>query len=119
MIARASFLRILGAVPFLALLGCGGGAAVGGPDPVQAQERVYVVAQEDVTVGVLDAATGALLETVDLKEMGFSPTAKAHHVAVEPDGSFWYVSLIAGGAVLKLDRDNRLVGRAEFAPWRR
>lgn len=114
MIARATFLRFLGAVSSLALMGCGGGAAAGGPAPAQAQERVYVVSQEDVTVGVLDAATGELLETVDLTAMGFSPTAKAHHVAVEPDGSYYYVSLIADGKVLKLDRDNRLVGQADF-----
>ena len=41
-------------------------------------------------------------------------TAKAHHTAVEPDGSFWYVSLIAAGKVLKFDRQNRLVGDVDF-----
>ena len=35
-------------------------------------------------------------------------------MAVEPDGSFWYASLIADGRVLKFNRDNELVGEAEF-----
>ena len=83
--------------------------------PAGAQELLYVASQEDVTVAVIDMSTRQLVETVDLKELGFSPTAKAHHVAVEPDGSFWYVSLIADGKVLKFDRENRLVGQADFA----
>ncbi|KPJ81357.1 MAG: hypothetical protein AMS19_08325 [Gemmatimonas sp. SG8_23] len=95
------------------------GAAACGAGPVPAtpagaQELLYVASQEDVTVAVIDMSTRQLVETVDLKELGFSPTAKAHHVAVEPDGSFWYVSLIADGKVLKFDRENRLVGQADF-----
>ena len=31
--------------------------------------------------------------------------AQAHHAQVEPDGSFWYVTLIGAGKVLKLDRN--------------
>jgi hypothetical protein len=78
------------------------------------RDLLYVAAQEDVTVAIIDMATNELIETVDLKELGFSATAKAHHTAVEPDGSFWYVSLIAAGKVLKFDRENRLVGQADF-----
>ncbi|NIP82946.1 MAG: YncE family protein, partial [Gemmatimonadetes bacterium] len=33
---------------------------------------------------------------------------------VEPDGAYWYVSLIGANRVLKLDRGNRLVAQAEF-----
>lgn len=84
------------------------------PGRVEAQDYLYVASQEAVTVAVIDMATNQLVETVDLKQLGFSPTAKAHHTAVEPDGSFWYVSLIAAGKVLKFDRDNRLVGQADF-----
>jgi len=84
------------------------------PGAIAAQEYLYVASQEAVTVAVIDMATNELVETVDLKALGFSPTAKAHHTAVEPDGSFWYVSLIADGKVLKFDRDNRLVGQADF-----
>ncbi|MDH5590414.1 MAG: YncE family protein, partial [Gemmatimonadota bacterium] len=84
------------------------------PRPARSQEYLYVASQEDVTVSVIDMDARALVATVDLKELGYSPTAKAHHVAVEPDGSFWYVSLIADGKVLKFDRSNRLVGQVDF-----
>jgi DNA-binding beta-propeller fold protein YncE len=84
------------------------------PAPVAAQEYLYVASQEDVSVAVIDKATDELVTIVDLKEMGFGATAKAHDVAVDPDGSHWYVSLIAAGKVLKLDRDNRLVGEVDF-----
>lgn len=89
-------------------------AGLASADAAAAQDYLYVASQEEVTVAVIDMATNELVETVDLKELGFSPTAKAHHTAVEPDGSFWYVSLIADGKVLKFDRDNRLVGQADF-----
>jgi YVTN family beta-propeller protein len=80
----------------------------------EAQDFLYVASQEEVTVAVIDMGTNELVETVDLKTMGYSETAKAHHTAVEPDGSHWYVSLIAAGKILKFDRDNRLVGEADF-----
>jgi DNA-binding beta-propeller fold protein YncE len=103
---------------FALLLGLVGAAACGAgpvpPAPAGAQELLYVASQEDVTVAVIDMGSNRLVETVDLKELGFSPTAKAHHTAVEADGSFWYVSLIADGKVLKFDRENRLVGQVDF-----
>jgi DNA-binding beta-propeller fold protein YncE len=105
--------RLLGAAVFLTLLGCAGAAAPG-PAPAQTGDRVYVVSQEAASVGVLDAATGDLLATVDLTAMGYPAASKPHHVAVEPDGSHWYVSLIAAGKVLKLDRENRLVAEVDF-----
>ena len=82
--------------------------------PAASPNLLYVAAQEDVTVAIIDMATNELIETIDLKELGFSENAKAHHTAVETDGSFWYVSLIAAGKVLKFDRQNRLVGQADF-----
>jgi len=80
----------------------------------EAQELLYVASQEDVTVAIIDMGTNELVATVDLKELGYAETAKAHHTAVEPDGSHWYVSLIAAGKVLKFDRNNGLVGEADF-----
>ena len=105
----ARSLRLAGLVA-----GAACGAGPGPPSPAGAQDLLYVASQEDVTVAVIDMASRTLVETIDLKELGFSPTAKAHHTAVEPDGSFWYVSLIADGKVLKFDRDNRLVGQVDF-----
>ncbi len=76
--------------------------------------RVYVASQDGATVSVIDIDTQQLIAEIDLTALGFNATCKPHHVAVEPDGSYWYVSLIADGRVLKFDRDNNLVGQAEF-----
>ncbi len=75
---------------------------------------VYVASQDGAAVSVIDIETQELVATVDLTALGFSANCKPHHVAVEPDGSHWYVSLIADWRVLKFDRDNNLVGQAEF-----
>lgn len=79
-----------------------------------AGDLVYVTSQAAAAVSVIDAATREVVATIDLTELGFSPNCKPHHVAVEPDGSFWYVSLIADWRVLKFDRENNLVGQVEF-----
>ncbi len=105
-------MRPLFALAFCVTAACGG--ALAPPAPAAAQDYLYVASQEDVTVAVIDMATNRLVETVDLKALGYSPTAKAHDTAVDPDGSHWYVSLIAAGKVLKFDRQNRLVGEADF-----
>jgi YVTN family beta-propeller protein len=51
---------------------------------------------------------------IRLQDLGFGANAKPHHIAVEPDGSFWYVTLIGENRILKFTRDNRLVGQAQF-----
>ena len=79
-----------------------------------AADLLYVANQLDAAVTVIDMATNEIVGTVDLTELGFSPNAKPHHVAVEADGSFWYVSLIGDGKVLKFNRDNELVGQTDF-----
>ena len=76
--------------------------------------RLYVPNQNDATVMVLDARTGALTATVDLRAAGFTANAKPHAVIAEPDGSAWYVTLIGDGFVAKFDRENRLQGRAKM-----
>jgi DNA-binding beta-propeller fold protein YncE len=55
-----------------------------------------------------------VIETVDLQALGFSENAKPHHAVAEPDGSFWYLSMIAENTVLKLTPDNEIVGRIEM-----
>src|SRR5690606_32812336 len=70
---------------------------------------VYVCNQDDATVSLIDTRTNEVVHTVDLKQHGFGPNAKPHHVAVEPDGSYWYVSMIGENRVAKFDRGNRLV----------
>lgn len=75
--------------------------------------RLYVTNQAAAAVSVVDVEAGTV-EVVDLRGLGFGPTANPHHVVVEPDGSHWYVSLIGENRVLKFDRANRLVAAIEF-----
>jgi len=83
--------------------------------PLAAQApRLYLTNQDDATVSILDPATRRLIETLDLQRLGFAANARPHHAQVEPDGSFWYLTLIGAGKVLKLDRDNRIVGSVDL-----
>jgi len=75
--------------------------------------RLYVTNQDEATVSVVDLASHRVVETVDLRKMGFGANAKPHHAQVEPDGSHWYLTMIGEGKVLKLDRTNRIVGTVE------
>lgn len=77
-------------------------------------DLLYVCNQNDATVSIIDMATNRVVRTVDLRQLGFSANAKPHHVAVEPDGSFWYVTLIGDNRIVKLDRDNRVVAQVAF-----
>lgn len=90
------------------LLGAG---SVAGASAAGAQEKLYVVNQAGATISVIDQQRLAVDTVLDLRALGFTANAKPHHVAVEDDGSFWYVSLIGDGRVLKFDRANRLVGQ--------
>ncbi|NNE35815.1 MAG: hypothetical protein HKN13_11285, partial [Rhodothermales bacterium] len=78
------------------------------------RDLLYVCNQEDATVTIVDMDLNVVSRVVDLRDHGFSASAKPHHVAVEPDGSAWYVSLIGDNAVAKFDRDNSLVGQFSF-----
>lgn len=77
-------------------------------------ELAYLTNQNDATISIIDLVAMEVIETIDLALLGFSATAKPHHTAVEPDGSYWYATLISDGRILKFDRDNRLVGEAQF-----
>jgi YVTN family beta-propeller protein len=75
---------------------------------------LYVCNQNDASVSVIDMATNRVVRTVDLQRLGFSANARPHHVAVEPDGSYWYVTLIGENRIVKLDRGDRVVAHAQF-----
>ncbi len=75
---------------------------------------LYVANQEAAAVTVIDLSTNEVADVVDLDAMGYGANAKPHHIVVEPDGSYWYVSLIAANQILKFDRQNNLVGSVEF-----
>jgi YVTN family beta-propeller protein len=72
-----------------------------------------VANQASGKVTVIDAATDSVAAIIDFTRLGFSANPKPHHIVVEPDGSYWYVSLIGDNAVVKLDRANRVVAKAE------
>ncbi|MDH3222191.1 MAG: hypothetical protein OEO23_00635 [Gemmatimonadota bacterium] len=77
-------------------------------------DPLYVCIQDEARIAVIDMATGALVRTIDLTELGFSANAKPHHIVGEPDGAHWYVSLIGENRVIKLDAGGRVVGQAEM-----
>jgi YVTN family beta-propeller protein len=95
-----------------ALLGCMG---TGRPAvrPSGRTTLVYVANQASGKVTVVDAFGDSSVATVDFAALGFSAHPKPHHIVVEPDGSYWYVSLVGANAVVKLDRANRVVAKAE------
>ena len=85
-----------------------------GPSPSPTPDVLYVCNQSDATVTLIDTHTNTVVGLVDLTTLGFSKNAKPHHIAVEPDGSFWYVTLIGENKIVKLDRNNKVVGTATF-----
>jgi YVTN family beta-propeller protein len=91
-------------------------AAVGGrtPDDRAPRYLLYVCNQEEATVSVIDMSSNTVVETIDLQALGFSANAKPHHIVAEADGSFWYVTLIGDGKIVKLDGENRVVASANF-----
>ncbi len=76
----------------------------------EASDLLFVCNQDDATVCVIDTELNVVIRLIDLTDYGFSSSAKPHHVAVEPDGSFWYVSLIGENRVVKFDAQHRLAG---------
>ena len=99
---------------------CGRSESGADPEPIAAAaaaaptEYLYVTSQSGPAVSIIDMDAREVVETIWLTELGFTANAKPHHVAVAPDGETWYVSLIADGFVLKFNRDNELLGRAEY-----
>ncbi len=87
----------------------------GAPDPTgkipfaDASQRLYVCDQEEAKISVIDPGKKVIMRTVDLTQWGYSQTARPHSIAVEPDGAYWYVSLIGADRVLKFDANNHLV----------
>lgn len=105
---------MLTAAAALAVAACGGAMGQPGASPAATPApaaKLYVVNQGGASIAVIDQQALAVDTVIDLTRMGFSANAKPHHIAVEPDGSYWYVSLIGDGRVLKFNRDNVLLGQ--------
>lgn len=95
----------------------GSAPAAGSPPPADTAgppALLYVCNQGDATISVVGMESRELVRTIDLREEGFSANAKPHHVAVEPDGSHFYVSLIGANRILRFTRDGELVADAAF-----
>jgi len=73
---------------------------------------LYVTNQNGASISVIDVERQEEVARIDLQALGFGPNAKPHDPALEPDGSFWYVSLINAGEVWKFDaHTDTLVGK--------
>jgi len=105
----------------LALLGLGAQAPAGlsltaqtGADtPVP--PLLYVCVQDEAKIAVVDMDRSEVVRTISLTDHGFTANAKPHHVAVEPDGRRWYVSLIGDNRVARFTREGELLGTFEMS----
>ena len=79
--------------------------------PAPATNSLYITNQGGASITVIDQMQFTVDTVIDLTKLGFTANAKPHHVIGDPNGRFWYVTLIGDGQVLKFDRDNKLVGK--------
>jgi YVTN family beta-propeller protein len=79
-----------------------------------AEQRLYVCNQDAALISVIDMEANVVIRSVKLADFGFTGTPKPHHIAVEPGGAFWYVSLIGANTLLKFNRAGELVGQSDF-----
>jgi len=108
-------------LPLLFLLGLAAGGThaatpvpAGDPDAIAVrvpEPWLYVCVQDEAQVAVVNMESLAVERVIDLTALGFSANAKPHHIAVEPDGEHWYVSLIGENRVLRFDREGAIVGQ--------
>ena len=79
-----------------------------------ASNLLYACIQGAAQLAVIDMDANLVIRTIDLQELGFTADSRPHHVAVEPDGSAFYVSLIGDDTVLKFNRENELIDQVAF-----
>lgn len=82
----------------------GARATEGGAVPfADATDLLFACVQGENHVDILDAETMRIVRRVHFGDHGLASAPYGpHHVAFEPGGSAWYVSLISAGAVAKL-----------------
>jgi len=78
------------------------------------KNRLYVCNQDAGIISVIDVDAKVVIRSVKLAELGYSADPKPHDIAVDPDGEFWYVSLIGDGKVVKFNRDFDIVSEVDF-----
>ncbi len=123
MIQRRRPLRDLLLLPLLLLVACaagGGGEVEAAPAPgpgsgyAVSGTYLYVCVQDEAEIAIIDLETLEVVRTVELTALGYSERSQPHHIAVEPDGSYWYVSLIGEDRVVKFDREDQVVGELQM-----
>ena len=109
---------VLWAAASNAPMGPGHHATAAAPGKTSAKKpssrKLYVTNQGGATITVIDQAHLTVDTVLDLRTLGFTANAKPHHVVVEPDGSFWYATMIGDGLVVKFDRENRVVAKVSM-----
>lgn len=93
----------------------GGQRSATGTPTAQEGPYLYVAVQDEARIAIIDVESLEVVRSVDLTAHGFSANAKPHHVAVEPDGDRWYVSLIGENRVASFDRAGDLLGTFEMS----
>ncbi|MGB0650232.1 MAG: c-type cytochrome domain-containing protein [Rhodothermales bacterium] len=76
--------------------------------------RLYVTHASAPVITVVESEKAVIIARLQLTDYGFTSRARARHVAVEPDGSFWYASISSTRwnereVVAKFNRSNDLV----------
>jgi YVTN family beta-propeller protein len=79
-----------------------------------ATNRLYVCNQDVGIISVISTDAKVVIRNIHLADIGFSASSKPHDISIEPDGQYWYVSLIESGKVLKFNRNYELVDQADF-----
>lgn len=77
--------------------------------------RLYVCNQAPgvTMVSIIDSKSLVVIRNIKLIDMGFRVDAKPHHIAIDQDGSHWYLSLIGENKILKFNAQNELVGESD------
>ena len=75
---------------------------------------LYITHEDEASITVVDTDAWLIVRRLHLEDYGFSSRARVHHVAVEPDGSFWYATIGSPRAedvqtVAKFNRFNELI----------
>lgn len=76
--------------------------------------RLYVCNQGAAMASVIDTDAKVVIRNIKLTDFGYSSIAKPHDAAVEPNGQYWYISLIEDGKVVKFDKDFNRIGDVDF-----
>lgn len=76
--------------------------------------RLYVTHATAPVITIIESSKALVIARLELEDYGFTSRARARHVAVEPDGSYWYASISSTRwnereVVAKFSRTNELI----------